>query len=82
MFHKSLEILSAKHADMHTKFEKNFLEQMLKLIKIFVLAAFSIDEVEGDSVFEVMQLVKKASSSGHDHLPNKEEQELNEGMAD
>ncbi len=56
MFHRSLEIISHKQADNLSKFEKNFLEQMLKLIKIFVLAAFSVDEVEGneDSVFDVI----------------------------
>lgn len=65
MFHKSLEILSNKHADSLGKFEKNFLEFMLKLIKIFILAAFAVDDVgEGaaDSVFDVIQLVKTASN--------------------
>lgn len=53
MFHKSLEIISSKDIDKITKFEKNFLEQMLKLIKIFLLAALSIDDDE-DTVFEVL----------------------------
>lgn len=45
MFHKSLGMIGQKQAESLSKFEKNFLEQMLKLIKIFVLAAFA---VEGD----------------------------------
>ena len=39
---------------------------MLKLIKMFVLAAFSLDEEEGgvgDQVFEAIQLVKTASAN-------------------
>ena len=43
-----------------TKFEKNFLEQMLKMIRIFVLAAYSINEDE--TVFEVLELVRNKSS--------------------
>lgn len=67
MFHESLGVLSHKHADNLGKFEKSFLEYMLKLIKIFILAAFSVDEVGGgdltaDSVFDVIQMVKTASS--------------------
>ena len=53
MFHKSLEIISSKKIDKITQFEKNFLEQMLKLIRIFVLAAYSIDD-DDNSVFEVL----------------------------
>ena len=52
MFHKSLEIISSKEIDKITQFE-NFLEQMLKLIRIFVLAAYSIDD-DDNSVFEVL----------------------------
>ena len=49
MFHKSLELIATtKQADSMSKFEKNFIEQMLKLIRIFVLAAYAIDEGEGD----------------------------------
>ena len=62
MFHKSLELISHKNPDQLSKFEKNFLEQMLKLIRIFVLAAYSIDDAEGTSVFDVLELVKKGSS--------------------
>lgn len=62
MFHKSLEIISSKDIDKITKFEKNFLEQMLKLIKIFLLAALSVDDDE-DTVFEVLQMVKSKSST-------------------
>jgi|LauGreDrversion4_2_1035121.scaffolds.fasta_scaffold47963_5 hypothetical protein len=62
MFHKSLEIISSKDIDNITKFEKNFLEQMLKLIKIFILAALSIDDDE-NTVFEVLQMVKSKSST-------------------
>ena len=66
MFRKSLELISHKQADSLSKFEKSFLEQMLKLIKMFVLAAFSVDEEEGgvgDQVFEAIQLVKTASAN-------------------
>lgn len=50
-------------ADSMSKFEKNFLEQMLKMIKIFILAAYAADEnaEHGDSVFDVIELVKQAS---------------------
>jgi hypothetical protein len=46
-----------------SKFEKNFLEQMLKMIKIFILAAYSADEntEQGDSVFDFIELVKQSS---------------------
>ena len=60
MFHKSLEIISSKEIDKITQFEKNFLEQMLKLIRIFVLAAYSIDD-DDNSVFEVLYMVKNKS---------------------
>jgi len=41
---------------------------MLKLIRIFVLAAYSLDEVEGgSSVFDVIELVKSKSHTGDDH---------------
>ncbi len=46
MFHKSLEILSNKSVDHMNKFEKNFIEQMLRLIKIFVIAAYSSGDDE------------------------------------
>jgi hypothetical protein len=62
MFHKSLEIISGKDIDKITKFEKNFLEQMLKLIKIFVLAAYSVDDHD-NTVLEVLSLVKSKSSN-------------------
>ena len=62
MFHKSLEIISSKDIDKITSFEKNFLEQMLKLIRIFVLAAYSVDD-EDDTVFEVLKMVKSKSST-------------------
>jgi len=45
--------------DMLSKFEKNFLEYMLKLIRIFVLSAFSAND---QSFYEVLNLVKKSSS--------------------
>ena len=57
MFHKSLEIISGKHHDNLSRFEKNFLEQMLKLIRIFVLAAYSVQDSDGadeSSVFDVI----------------------------
>ena len=60
MFHKSLEIISSTEIDKITKFEKNFLEQMLKLIRIFVLAAYSIDD-DDNTIFEVLQMVKSKS---------------------
>ena len=63
MFHKSLEIISHKNPDQMSKFEKNLIEQMLKLIRIFVLAAYSVDDIEGSSVYDVLELVKKASSA-------------------
>ncbi len=62
MFHKSLDIISGQDIDKITKFEKNFLEQMLKLIRVFVMAAYSIDE-DDQTVFEVMELVKNKSST-------------------
>ena len=58
LFHKSLELLSQKQVDALSKFEKNFLEYMLKLIRIFILSAFSAND---QSVFEVFTLVKKSS---------------------
>ncbi len=54
IFHKALGIISGKHADNVSKFEKNFLEQMLKLIKVFVLAAYSIDDTDENLVFDVI----------------------------
>ena len=40
---------------------------MLKLIRIFVLAAYSLDEVEGgSSVFDVIELVKAKSQNNVD----------------
>ena len=62
MFHKSLEIISGKDIDKISKFEKNFLEQMLKLIRIFVLATYSMDD-QDDTVFEVLKMVKSKSSN-------------------
>jgi hypothetical protein len=41
LFHKSIDLLSGKSADNLNKFEKNFLEFMLRLIKIFMMSAFS-----------------------------------------
>lgn len=35
---------------------------MLKLIRIFVMAAFTIDEHDGANVLEAIDLVKKGSS--------------------
>ena len=60
MFHKSLEILASKSADHMNKFEKNFIEQMLRLIKIFVIAAFSSGE-EDEEVIEVLEMVRTKS---------------------
>jgi hypothetical protein len=61
MFHKSLEIISHKNPDQISKFEKNLIETMLKLIRIFVLAAYSVDDLDGSNVYDVLELVKKAS---------------------
>ena len=53
MFRTSLSMIG--QAESLTKFEKNFLEQMLKLIKIFVLAAFAVEGDYGDNdVYEVI----------------------------
>lgn len=55
-----------------SKFEKNFLEQMLKMIKVFVMAAYAVGE-EGktdQSVFDVIELVKQASNPKADQQPN------------
>jgi hypothetical protein len=60
MFHKSLEILSSKSADHMNKFEKNFIEQMLRLIKVFVIAAFSSGDDE-EGIIEVLELVRNKS---------------------
>lgn len=66
MFHKSLEILSNKSADHMNKFEKNFIEQMLRLIKIFIIAAYSSgdDEQEVISVLELVRTRSKQDESG------------------
>jgi hypothetical protein len=42
-FRHSLRLIAIRSADSMTKFEKHFLEQMLKMIKIFILAAFAVD---------------------------------------
>lgn len=52
-------MLSHKPVDILTKFEKNFLEYMLKMIRIFILSAFAAND---QSLFEVLNLVKKSSS--------------------
>lgn len=41
LFHHSLNKLSEVQSDSLSKFEKSLLEFMLKLIKIFMMAAFS-----------------------------------------
>jgi hypothetical protein len=63
MFHKSLGIISHKHADKLSKFEKNFLDQMLKLIRTFVIAAYSINEQDESEVLDVIELVRSRSSN-------------------
>jgi len=63
MFHKSLGIISHKHADQLSKFEKNFLDQMLKLIRTFVIAAYSINEQDESEVLDVIELVRSRSSN-------------------
>jgi hypothetical protein len=60
MFHKSLEILASKNADNMSKFEKNFIEQMLRLIKIFVISAFSSGD-DDEGVMEVLEMVRTKS---------------------
>ena len=59
LFHKSLDMLSQKPVDALSKFEKNFLEFMLKLIRIFILAAFSANNTD---LVDVLSLVKRSSS--------------------
>jgi hypothetical protein len=76
MFHKSLEIISGKNADLMTKFEKNFIEQMLKLIRIFIIAAFSSTD-DSNSVIDVLEMVRSKSTGGQEEQPEnaaKEEQ--------
>jgi hypothetical protein len=61
MFHKSLELISTtKQADTISKFEKNFIEQMIKLIRIFVLAAYADEDQE--QIYNVLEMVKSNSS--------------------
>ena len=60
MFHKSLQILANKSADSMNKFEKNFIEQMLRLIKIFIISAYSSGDDEQE-VMQVLELVRSKS---------------------
>lgn len=62
MFHKSLEILSNQSADHMNKFEKNFIEQMLRLIKIFIISAYSSSDDDQD-VMQVLELVRSKSKT-------------------
>lgn len=59
LFHDALGLLCHKPVDGLTKFEKNFLEFMLKMIRIFLMAAFSSME---DNFSDVLTLVRKGNS--------------------
>ena len=66
LFHHSLNKLSGIQSDSLTKFEKSLLEFMLKLIKIFMMAAFSASQV---NAIDVVALVKRQSSFKEDDVP-------------
>ena len=78
MFHKSLQILSNKSADHMNKFEKNFIEQMLRLIKIFIISAFSSgdDEQEVMQVLELVRTKSKPEETGVATSTEKQEEEF------
>ena len=52
--------MSGVQSDQLSKFEKSLLEFMLKLIKIFMMAAFSASQV---STLDIVALVRRQSSS-------------------
>ena len=60
LFNYSHELLQGKSADALNKFEKNFMEFMLKITKTLIMAAFA-DEKKGN-LNDFLNLVKKNSS--------------------
>ena len=54
-----MDLLSGRQADTLTKFEKNFLEFMLRLIRIFLMSAFSASDY-GD--LDVIAMVRTGSN--------------------
>ncbi|CDW89068.1 ubiquitin carboxyl-terminal hydrolase family protein [Stylonychia lemnae] len=80
MFEASLKLLQQKPMDLLSKFEKSFLEYMLKLIRIFILSAFSANDA---SVFDIINLVKKSSQIDKvDETKKEEKQEKLEDKKD
>mmetsp|Transcript_19373 Transcript_19373/g.14042 ORF Transcript_19373/g.14042 Transcript_19373/m.14042 type:complete len:120 (+) Transcript_19373:194-553(+) len=60
-FHYALDLLHEKSAENIDKFEKSFIELMLQIIKVFMLAA--CQEGSQDSILTVIQMVKQSSTA-------------------